>query len=276
MLTEQQQRDQKNAEFWNELCGSSLARFLGITEINVETLRQFDKAYMDYYPYLAGYVTNERLKDRRVLEIGLGYGTLGNLIASQGADYYGIDIAQGPVRMIQYRLELLGQKDIIKGHEGSVLALPYPDMSFDYVYSIGCLHHTGDLMMSVSEVHRVLKPGGKAIIMLYNRHSFRQLVNVSLMTLRNRSLFFKRRANMQEHIRALYDTNTKGEAAPYTEYVSRAQVHQLFKEFSHLRVDVQNFDPYSLWKGKVVIRREWLLSNVARVLGLDFYIVATK
>ncbi len=276
MLTDQQQRDQKNVQFWNELCGSSLARSLGITEINSETLQKFDKAYMDYYPYLAGYVLRENLKNRRVLEIGLGYGTLGSLIASQGCDYYGIDIANGPARMLRYRLALLGEKNTLKGHEGSALALPYSSMSFDYVYSIGCLHHTGNLSMSVSEVYRVLKPGGKAIIMLYNRYSFRRLVNIPLISLRHHLFLPGARKNIQERVRALYDTNAKGDAAPHTDYVSRNQVHQLFKKFSQLRIEVQNFDPYSLWKGNVVIRREWLLNNLARILGLDLYIVTIK
>lgn len=276
MLVDQQQRDRKNIQFWNELCGSSLARSLGITEINSETLQKFDKAYMDYYPYLAGYVLKENLKSKRVLEIGLGYGTLSSLIASRDPDYYGLDIAYGPVKMIAYRLALAGQRNTLKAQEGSVLALPYRDRSFDYVYSIGCLHHTGDLAMAVSEVHRVLKPGGKAIVMLYHRHSFRQLMDVPWVRIKYHLSSRSTHKNMREQVRALYDTNAKGEAAPHTDYVSRAQVRQLFKRFSRLQVDVQNFDPYSFWKGKIVIRREWLLNNLARVLGLDLYIVATK
>ncbi len=43
----------------------------------------------------------------------------------------------------------------------SVLELPFEDGTFDYVYSIGCLHHTGDLERSVQEVHRVVVPGGR-------------------------------------------------------------------------------------------------------------------
>lgn len=47
--------------------------------------------------------------------------------------------------------------------------------TFDYVYSIGCLHHTGDVPRSIEEVHRVLVPGGRAVVMLYNRHSLRRM-----------------------------------------------------------------------------------------------------
>src|SRR5947207_2788032 len=83
-----------------------------------------------------------------VLEVGLGYGTLGQLIASRNADYYGVDIAEGPVANMRRRLSWLG---LPEDHavQASVLALPFGDESFDYVYSIGCLHHTGDLERSV-------------------------------------------------------------------------------------------------------------------------------
>ena len=53
--------DTRNADFWNELCGSGLAQSLGITENTPENLRRFDDAYMTLYPYLAPYVTAEDL-----------------------------------------------------------------------------------------------------------------------------------------------------------------------------------------------------------------------
>lgn len=47
--------DERNRAFWDELCGSGLARELGITEITPASLAQFDHAYMRKYPYLARY-----------------------------------------------------------------------------------------------------------------------------------------------------------------------------------------------------------------------------
>jgi hypothetical protein len=68
-MPEQTETDVKNAAFWNELCGSGLARSLGITESTPESLRKFDEAYMAMYPYLSRYVTEEELAGKRVLEI---------------------------------------------------------------------------------------------------------------------------------------------------------------------------------------------------------------
>jgi SAM-dependent methyltransferase len=141
----QQEIDSRNAEFWNELCGSHLARSLGIAEVSPENLCRFDEAYLAFYPYLAEYVLREDLKNKKVLEIGLGYGTLGKLLASQGSDYYGIDIARNPVAMMRYRLRDLGQNKANQVQRGSALEIPYKNTFFDYVYTIGCLHHTGNL-----------------------------------------------------------------------------------------------------------------------------------
>jgi len=265
----------KNVDFWNELCGSGLARSLGITEISPENLRRFDEAYMAIYPYLMTYVTSEEITDKKVLEIGPGYGTLGQIIASKGADYYGLDIAEGPVAMMHYRLSHLGRDCREKVQVGSALEIPYQDASFDYVYTIGCLHHTGNLSKAVSEVYRMLVPGGKAIVMLYNRHSFRQLVQAPLMRLRD-MLSTVKHANFTERVRGLYDTNKQGGAAPHTDYVSQKQVRELFKEFSSLKIDRQNFDTYVFLNGRIVIPRGRLLNNLGRVLGLDLYVMAVK
>ena len=273
----QSETDIRNAAFWNELCGSGLARSIGITDRTPESLRKFDEAYMAMYPYLARYVTAENLTAKRTLEIGLGYGTLGQLIALRGCQYHGLDIADGPVEMMRYRLALLGKEAGARVQKGSALDIPYPDGIFDYVYSIGCLHHTGDLPKAVSEVYRVLAPGGRAVVMLYNRYSFRQLAQLRTKYVWEILTGRRRRGSFGEAVRARYDSNAAGDAAPHTDFVSRADVRRyLFKRFSSVRINVQNFDGYVLFRGRIVIAREKLLGNVARILGTDLYIVATK
>jgi SAM-dependent methyltransferase len=270
--------DARNTEFWNELCGSHLARSLGITDHTPESLENFDDAYMALYPYLPAYVTDEDLATKDLLEIGLGYGTLGQYLASRGCRYHGLDIAPAAVAMMQHRLRLMGLDPGDRVRQGSVLGLPWKDASFDYVYSIGCLHHTGDLPRAVEEVGRVLRPGGRAIVMLYHQHSLRRLVHTPLRYLRDRISRTRRRySSLNETARAHYDSNAQGEAAPYTDFVSRRQIRSvLFRNFARVRIDSQNFDTYVFLRGRIVIHREWLLSTLGRVVGTDLYIVATK
>ncbi len=268
--------DRQNRDFWNELCGSSLARSLSITEITPESLQRFDDAYMRIYPYLYRYVPTDALRGRRVLEIGPGYGTLGQLLASRGCHYIGLDIAAGPVAMMRYRLA--DGSGGLKGTalQGSALELPFADGTFDYIYTIGCLHHTGSLPKAVSEIHRVLARGGQAIVMLYHRYSFRRLAYVPVKYLLGLLSGNRRYRSFHEFVRGLYDASSKGEPAPHTDFVSRREAKKLFKDFSQIRIESQNFDTYVLLKGRAVFPREMFLNNLGRVLGVDLYIVATK
>jgi SAM-dependent methyltransferase len=167
--------------------------------------------------------------------------------------------------MMRRRLGLLGRSGE-QVRQASVLELPFENETFDYVYSIGCLHHTGDLARSVDEVYRVLAPGGRAVVMLYYRHSLRR----TLFNLRDQ-LSASRRKRAEERMRGMYDADPSGAPAPHTDFVSKREVRQLFRNFKRVRIDVQNFDAFR-WG----VRREWFLNNVARVIGLDLYIVADK
>ena len=259
--------DERNASFWNELCGTGLARSLGIETVDGDALRRFDAAYMEIYPYLWQYLELPAVRGQDVLEIGLGFGTVGELLARAGATYSGVDISPGPVDMMRDRLRMAGIAGVKRVQQANALDLPFDDGTFDRVVSIGCLHHTGNTARGVAEVHRVLKPGGRALVMLYNRNSLRQL------TQRARALV-ERRRDGDEWLRARYDANTEGDAAPHVDFVSKNEVREMFCDFARVRIDVQNFDPYVL--GRIHIPRERFLNNLARVAGVDLYIVADK
>lgn len=260
--------DERNASFWDELCGSSLARAIGVTDASPESLARFDAAYLDHYPYLPPYYEREALSRRQVLEIGLGFGTVSEQLARRGPQYHGVDIARGPVQMVRERLanvtgdspDSIGQRV----RQGSALELPFEAERFDFVYSIGCLHHTGDLPRAIAEAERVLRPGGRAVVMLYNRFSYRRLRKVYLPRL------LRRRAPSSSGVRGLYDTNEAGEVAPHTDYVSRGEARRLFRHFDQVSITARNFDAIPF------LGRQRFLGNLDHVLGLDLYITATK
>jgi SAM-dependent methyltransferase len=256
--------DQRNAAFWDELCGSALARQIGVEDASADSLARFDSAYMASYPYLDSYVPAS-LAGADLLEIGLGYGTLSALLIERGARYHGADIALGPVEMVRHRLRLAGQGEDAAARviQASALELPYEDNRFDFLYTIGCLHHTGNTPRAVTEVHRVLKPGGTAVVMLYNAHSLRQLLKVRVPEL-------LRRGRSHDEQAAMYDTNAAGAAAPHVDYWTRGGVRGMFGAFAKVDIDVRNFDNTRF------VPRERLLGNVDRVLGLDLYITARK
>lgn len=272
--SESAELDARNREFWDELCGSWLARQLGLVGRDRETLDAFDRAYFAFYPYLLGYVDRFQLAGARVLEVGLGHGSLGEAIVGRGAEYHGLDIAAGPVRMMRHRLAMRGEGGEERVVEGSAAAMPFGDAQFDFVYAIGCLHHTGALAKSIEEVRRVLVPGGSAVIMLYHAGSARQLLRVRLPAAAARLV--GRSGPSAEATAELYDSNLSGAVAPHTEYVSRETVRRLFARYSAVEIDTRNLEDVRV-RGRVLVPRMRLLgSRLERRFGLDLYVVAQR
>lgn len=270
--TDRQATDRANAKFWDELCGTTFAKQLGISGRTIEALQRFDQAYLDLYPYLLRRVPTDALRGKRVLEVGLGYGTLGQKIAEAGADYTGLDIAAGPVEMMRHRLAMQGFAG--RSIQGSMLECPLPDASLDCVVSIGCFHHTGNVARCIDETWRVLKPGGWAYLMVYNAFSYRQWIKWPLHTLR--AAFASSGSEpATESQRRAYDFNTSGTAAPETVFVSRAQLRDMMARFSEVNLALENCEDLR-FLGRTLASRASLLPTLGTISGLDIYVSARK
>ena len=267
--------DSKNAEFWDTLCGSQLAKKLGINDDSKESLKKFDDWYFDFYPYLYTHIPFDEMKGKKVLDVGLGYGTVAQKIAQSGADYRGLDIAQGPVSMANLRInrnKLNGEAVV-----GSILDAPFENETFDWVVAIGCLHHTGNLKKAIGEVHRLLKKGGNAMIMVYNATSYRQYQENLVGSLKRSFITPKIVENINnetgnEKSRGAYDTNNEGDAAPQTEFVTLKELSMLCSDFSSCSITKENIGEDGIFKKT---SREKALKFGA-YLGLDLYCRLTK
>jgi SAM-dependent methyltransferase len=267
-MTAQTGIDVANAGFWDELCGSNLAREIGLTDVSPASLERFDRAYLNLYPYLAGYLRAPETAGRRVLEVGLGYGTVAELLVRAGADYHGIDIADGPVAMARARLERVPGARAEQVRQGSALDLPFPDRSFDRVVSIGCLHHTGDLARAVSEVRRVLRPGGELLLMVYNRRSARRVLLWPVLAARHRLMAGAPTA--EEWLRHANDGTPEGGSAPHTDFVTVGELRGLLHGMQDVRIDRRSIDRVPL--GSREISRATLMRlGFDRLFGLDLY-----
>jgi SAM-dependent methyltransferase len=268
--------DEQNRNFWNHICGSPWARQLGINDTTPESLKKFDDYYFQYYPYLLPFLNPERLRDRRVLEVGLGYGSVGGHIAQYAGEYTGLDIAEVPVQLMNHRLQSLGLKQ--NASRGSILAAPFEPEWFDVVVSIGCFHHTGNLQAAIDETFRILKPGGIALIMVYNKFSYRQWFSwfsqtwAAFLTERQLGLTSIR---VSEDQRRGYDKDANNIAAPETVFTSRRELNRLFRNFSRLTISKQNCNDIPKLS-RFVRLRPLLLPTVGRLAGLDLYITAIK
>lgn len=115
--------------------------------------------------HVPGFARFERGRDRDVLEVGVGAGTDFVQWVQHGARATGVDLTDTGVALAKERLARLGLSAEVR--QADAEQLPFEDASFDIVYSYGVLHHTPDTRQAIREVHRVLRPGGTALIMIY-------------------------------------------------------------------------------------------------------------
>jgi SAM-dependent methyltransferase len=164
-------------------CGGQVGAPEGTPEFfrRVETER-----YGSYAPWLAELLRTDAVSGRRVLEIGCGLGTDLMQFARAGARVAAVDLTPRHLALTRQRFSVERQPvDLIRGDAES---LPLAQASVDFVYSFGVLHHTPDIAVAIAEVHRVLVPGGTALIAVYHRRSvflwawlLRALVTTRLM-----------------------------------------------------------------------------------------------
>lgn len=106
----------------------------------------------------------------RILEIGVGNGRDSIFFAKNGDFVTGIDVAPRAIDLAKKNAEAAGVDPIDFGI-GNAESLDFEDAYFDAVYSVSVLHAT-NLSSSLKELSRVLKPGGKGIIYLYEKTAF--------------------------------------------------------------------------------------------------------
>lgn len=157
-------------EFWEqEACGTGNAI---VGERDVCTKEWFEQIEQHRYrvePYIHSIAQFTRHHGKRVLEVGVGAGSDHLQWARAGAECYGVDLTRRAIETTQARFDLYGFKTNLRQIDAEIL--PFPDDSFDVVYSWGVIHHAEHPEQIVQEVRRVLKPSGLFIGMLYGRHS---------------------------------------------------------------------------------------------------------
>ncbi len=151
---------------------------LGVEEFSPDFFREIDRRFFSdasrYLPFsqqpfdrLIPFVL---LPELDVLEIGVGNGSHAQLIAARAKSYTGIDLTEYATRNTQRRFEVFGLEGSIRRMDAE--QMEFADASFDFIWTWGVIHHSANTKQILSEMHRVLRPGGKAIVMVYHRSFF--------------------------------------------------------------------------------------------------------
>lgn len=233
------------------------------------------KRYEVYYTYLPEVAEFTHHRGERVLEIGVGVGTDLVQFAKNGARVSGIDLTPNAVATTGQHLAAYGlEADYLD--TGDAENLPFDDETFDVVYSFGVLHHTPDTAKAIREVHRVLKPEGRAIIMLYSRgfkHYFKRVLINGV--LRGELL----RYGYDETVNR--NTEVHG-GCPHTKVMTKREVEDCFAPFSHVEIQRRRlgeyfeYAPYETWKVPAMVGRTLDAIGAEHVLGENWIIRADK
>jgi len=191
--------------------------------------------YQEYAPWMPEVMGFKDFAGQRLLEVGCGMGTDLLQFARGGASVTGVDLTPRSIEISRHHLSLYG-------HQGEFAIadcerLPFIDESFEVAYSNGVLHHTPDTAGAVREIHRVLRPGGLARVMLYHRQSYSYWV---LGVLRHGVLGGEfLRGNSSADIMSKYAEYNSGGGRPLVKAYSRREARDLFSMFREVNVQVE-------------------------------------
>ncbi len=107
------------------------------------------------------------IRGKRCLDVGTGTGEIAFHVAraaGAGSTVVGVDITPKMLELAAKKESELGLPVKIEWREGDALNLDIPDGSFDLVTSGYMLRNVTDIQKAVSEMHRVLAPGGKVVV----------------------------------------------------------------------------------------------------------------
>lgn len=259
--------------FWDaESCGETYA----VGESDREYYETHRQARYQLEPYIPEFAKFHEGRDKDVLEVGVGMGAdHKEWAASAPRALTGIDLTPAGIEHTAKRLAVYGLESGLR--VGDAEKLPFDDNSFDIVYSWGVLHHTPDTPGAINEVHRVLRPGGIARIMVYHTHSL-----VGYMLWARYGLMRGR------PFRSLADIYAEHLESPGTKAYSVDEAREMCNRFSECDVwtqlsfgDLLQGDVGQRHRGALLTAAKglwprWLIKRIFRSRGLCLLIKATK
>lgn len=211
------------AEFWDsEPCGTRYLRSA------IDFAGQAENRYR-LEPHIHDFAQFSSARGLKVLEIGVGIGADYEQWLKAGALATGVDVSAASLELTRRRCELAGLKPDLR--HANAESLPFPSNSFDVVYSYGVMHHSPNTEACLREAWRVLKPGGKARVMLYHHASLTAFM-----------LWVRYGVWRGQSVRQCASERLE---SPGTRTFTRNEVLRLMRDFEKIRVQ-QAFSPGDL------------------------------
>ncbi|MBI5952680.1 MAG: class I SAM-dependent methyltransferase [Chloroflexi bacterium] len=225
------------SKFWDaNPCGGSWS-----------TYQEFMEWYQRTEPSLYKILDNYEWHDKKVLEVGCGQGSTLNYISSFGAFIYGLDMSLQSLRQARVGAAELGSASMVSLLQADAENLPFSSNAYDIVLSIGVLHHTADTAGSISQIYRLLKPGGQAVVMLYRSGNPKWWMTSLLRAFSRLVDFISGKPNvLLESLRARQQRDSSSGTAllelfgvPILKAFSNRESRKMFASFTEVRITNQ-------------------------------------
>lgn len=204
-------------------------------EINRKFLKWTPWGQRDSRP-LSGVIDYERLRGKKVLDIAVGTGWSSEQFARAGAIVTAIDISPKAVELTKERFRLFNLPSAEIG-VADAQNLPFGNDTFDFVLAWGCLMHMPDTEGAVKEIFRVLKPGGKAAAMMYNKNSlhWRYYIWFGKGVLRGKLLKMTPQQLANRYTDGVYQGGNQ-----LTKFYSGSEVKRIFSAFKEVKISIHD------------------------------------
>lgn len=239
------------AEFpmtYGEEHGNTLYQDAGGAPVSIGSREFFEHADATFYRWneplhgpggpFSNLFDYDSYRDCQVLEVGCGMGCMAMNWAQHDARVTAVDLNPVAVQQTRRRFELFGLPGDIR--EADAARLPFADETFDYVYSWGVLHHSPGLKASITELQRVMRPGARIGVMLYNRESF---LYRFLIKWQEGYVNLESRALSELELASRYTDGERREGNPHTWPVTASEIrNDLFASFDDVETRVLGTD----------------------------------
>jgi SAM-dependent methyltransferase len=199
--------------YWNErIHDLEIARHPEGSKEFFEELAAYRYEKLDYLPKVVDFVG---YRDKKLLEVGYGVGLDLARFALGGSGVTGVDLAEVSIDLAKKNFGFQGVPGKLRVINGQ--RLQFANGSFDVVYAHGVLQYTANIRTMIDEIRRILKSGGEAILMVYNRYSW-----LNFMA-------------------KLFGVKLEHEDAPVRNTFSIPQFREMLSGFSHVEIIPERF-----------------------------------
>ena len=266
IITGDAYKDEVQNQWDNDPAGSHYVRHAG-----ENTLEWYLEAeayrYDEYAPWMHETMEFARHADERVLEIGGGMGTDLAQFARHGSIVTDFDLSSGHLAHARENFRLRGLEG--KFIHGDAETIPFDDNSFDIVYSNGVIHHTPNTEQVIDHMYRVLRPGGRVIVMVYAQSSLHYWRNI----VRD---FGIAEGQLELHsvgeIMSRHAELSPSGAAPLVKVYTRKRLRHMFRKFRNVSISQRQ-----ITAPEIPRQLKWIpLELAGRLFGWNLIVKGTK